>query len=126
MRLITDIMRDIKKGRLVEEATAKLAELYAFLRWKLDDGNLRLGVQLHRTEHVRQAVFRGLVVDIAGRLVAEARRLSGRQGRSEYSLFWKNIDAIIDALEQRRLDRARTHASLLVADIERVIAERRS
>lgn len=27
MRLITDILRDIKKGRLVEEATAKLAEL---------------------------------------------------------------------------------------------------
>jgi hypothetical protein len=27
MRLITDIMRDIKKGRLVEEATAALAEV---------------------------------------------------------------------------------------------------
>ncbi len=26
MRLITDILRDIKKGRLVDEATAKLAE----------------------------------------------------------------------------------------------------
>lgn len=27
MRLITDIIRDVKKGRLVEEATAKLAEV---------------------------------------------------------------------------------------------------
>jgi hypothetical protein len=27
MRLITDIMRDVKKGRLVEEATAALAEV---------------------------------------------------------------------------------------------------
>lgn len=36
-------------------------ELYAFLRWKLDDGRLHLGVALHRAEHVRQAVFKGIV-----------------------------------------------------------------
>lgn len=35
-------------------------ELYAFLRWKLEEG-LHLGVQLHRTEHVRQAVFQTIV-----------------------------------------------------------------
>jgi uncharacterized protein YfdQ (DUF2303 family) len=42
-------------------------ELYGFLRWKLDEGALMLGVQLHRAEHVRQAVFRQIVLDVAGR-----------------------------------------------------------
>lgn len=41
--------------------------LYAFLRWKLDDGALTLGVALHRAEHVRQAVFKGIVTDAAER-----------------------------------------------------------
>lgn len=41
--------------------------LYAFLRWKLDDGALTLGVALHRAEHVRQAVFNKIVMDIAER-----------------------------------------------------------
>jgi hypothetical protein len=40
-------------------------EVFAFLRWKMDDGALTLGIQLHRTEHVRQAVFKQIVVDIA-------------------------------------------------------------
>lgn len=42
-------------------------ELYAFLRWKLDDGVLTLGVQLHRAEHVRQAVFRQIMVTVGER-----------------------------------------------------------
>lgn len=42
-------------------------ELFAFLRWKLGDGTLTLGIQLHRPEHVRQAVFQAIVTDIAGR-----------------------------------------------------------
>lgn len=42
-------------------------ELHAFLRWKLDDGKLALGIQLHRVEHVRQAVFKAIVVSIAER-----------------------------------------------------------
>lgn len=37
--------------------------LDAFLRWRLDDGNLTLGIALHRAEHVRQAVFRQIVVN---------------------------------------------------------------
>jgi uncharacterized protein YfdQ (DUF2303 family) len=41
--------------------------LYAFLRWKLDEGQLTLGVALHRHEHVRQAVFKQLVLDAAER-----------------------------------------------------------
>src|SRR5690606_14184241 len=42
-------------------------EVYAFLRWKLDDGQLHLGIQLHRIEHVRQAVFKQIVLDVSGR-----------------------------------------------------------
>lgn len=42
-------------------------ELFAFLRWKLEEGALTLGVQLHRTEHVRQAVFKQIVDDVAAR-----------------------------------------------------------
>lgn len=40
-------------------------ELFAFLRWKLDDGALTLGIKLHRAEHVRQAVFKQIVVAAA-------------------------------------------------------------
>lgn len=39
-------------------------ELFAFLRWKLD-GDLQLGIQLHRAEHVRQAVFKQIVAGVA-------------------------------------------------------------
>lgn len=42
-------------------------EVFAFLRWKLDDGALTLGIQLHRVEHVRQAVFKQIVLDVAAR-----------------------------------------------------------
>jgi len=42
-------------------------ELYAFLRWRLDEGALLLGVALHRAEHVRQAVFKQIVLDAAER-----------------------------------------------------------
>ncbi|MFZ5719237.1 MAG: DUF2303 family protein [Pseudomonadota bacterium] len=52
-------------------------ELYAFLRWKLDDGALKLGVVLHRAEHVRQAVFQRIVHEIA-----EATGLQALFGRT--------------------------------------------
>lgn len=42
-------------------------ELFAFLRWHLDEGSLKLGVALHRTEHVRQAVFKQIVLSVADR-----------------------------------------------------------
>lgn len=44
-------------------------ELHAYLRWKLDAeaGGLTLGIQLHRVEHVRQAVFKQIVMDVADR-----------------------------------------------------------
>lgn len=42
-------------------------DLFAFLRWKLGDGNLTLGIQLHRVEHVRQAVFKQIVLEAADR-----------------------------------------------------------
>jgi len=44
-------------------------DLFAFLRWKLDpdNGGLTLGIQLHRTEHVRQAVFKQIVLSVADR-----------------------------------------------------------
>jgi len=45
------------------------AELHAFLRWKLDvdKGGLALGVALHRAEHVRQAVFKQIVLTVGER-----------------------------------------------------------
>ncbi len=39
--------------------------LFAFLRWHLDDGVLKLGVKLHRAEYVRQAAFLAIVDKIA-------------------------------------------------------------
>lgn len=38
-------------------------EVPAFLRWKLDDGKLQLGIKLHRAEHIRQAAFQLIVTD---------------------------------------------------------------
>ena len=42
-------------------------EMHAFLRWRLDEGELLLGIVLHRAEHVRQAVFKQHVQTIADR-----------------------------------------------------------
>jgi uncharacterized protein YfdQ (DUF2303 family) len=42
-------------------------DLYAFLRWKLDEGQLQLGIQLNRAEFVRQAVFQQIVLEAAHR-----------------------------------------------------------
>ena len=44
-------------------------EVFAFLRWAIDadKGGLSLGIALHRAEHVRQAVFKQIVSDVAGR-----------------------------------------------------------
>lgn len=42
--------------------------IFAFLRWRLEEGEgLKLGVKLHRAEHVRQAVFRQIVLAAAER-----------------------------------------------------------
>jgi len=47
-------------------------ELGAFLRWRLDeDKGLLLGIRLHNPEHVRQAVFKG-IVDQVSRLTERA------------------------------------------------------
>lgn len=41
----------------------------AFLRWRLEEGvGLKLGVKLHRAEHVRQAVFKQIVLGAAERI----------------------------------------------------------
>lgn len=45
----------------------QITGLFSFLRWNLDDGKLELGIALHRAEHVRQAVFKQIVQDIADR-----------------------------------------------------------
>jgi uncharacterized protein YfdQ (DUF2303 family) len=42
-------------------------EVFAFLRWKLDEGTLTLGIALHRAEHVRQAVFKQIVMAVGQR-----------------------------------------------------------
>lgn len=41
--------------------------VFAFLRWVLNDGVLNLGYVLHRAEHVRQAVFKQIVLDVGHR-----------------------------------------------------------
>lgn len=38
-------------------------EVQAFLRWKLEEGKLMLGIKLHRAEHIRQAAFKLIVTD---------------------------------------------------------------
>lgn len=49
-------------------------ELFAFLRWAIDadKGGLKLGIQLHRAEHVRQAVFKQIVLGVAARTDCQA------------------------------------------------------
>lgn len=42
-------------------------EVFAFLRFKIEEGSLTLGYILHRAEHVRQATFRQIVLDAADR-----------------------------------------------------------
>jgi len=39
-------------------------ELQAFLRWRMTEGKLSLGIKLHRAEHVRQAAFQQIVVAV--------------------------------------------------------------
>lgn len=41
-------------------------EVFAFLRWKIDPdkGVLNLGIQLHRIEHIRQAVFKKIMLTV--------------------------------------------------------------
>lgn len=46
---------------------SRYVEVSAFLRWKLDDGQLLLGIALHRPEHVRQAMFKEIVDDVGHR-----------------------------------------------------------
>jgi len=36
-------------------------EVHAFLRWKVEEAKLQLGIKLHRAEHIRQAAFRTIV-----------------------------------------------------------------
>lgn len=72
----------------------------------------------------RETVRRGKTV-----LVAEARRARharGRHGRSEYSILWKCLDEICDALEQARIDVAHVAASRLVKELLRVAKSRRA
>ena len=49
-------------------------EVYAFLRWAIDSdrGGLTLGIQLHRAEHVRQAVFKQIVLGVSDRTSCSA------------------------------------------------------
>lgn len=44
-------------------------EVHAFLRWKIEPekGGLALGIQLHRAEHIRQAIFKAIVRGVSER-----------------------------------------------------------
>lgn len=39
-------------------------EVSAFLRWRLEEAKLKLGIKLHRAEHIRQAAFRAIVTAV--------------------------------------------------------------
>ncbi|MEM9964167.1 MAG: DUF2303 family protein [Asticcacaulis sp.] len=45
----------------------RTVEVGAFLRWKLEGNQLLLGIQLRRAEHIRQAVFREIALDVSDR-----------------------------------------------------------
>lgn len=53
----------------------------AFLRWNLSDGQLSLGIKLHRLEHIRQAEFTRLVEAVAQATALPA--VLGSVGRDE-------------------------------------------
>ncbi len=58
--------------------------IQAFLRWRLEEGSgLKLGIKLHRPEHVRQAVFKQIVLGAAERI--ERPAVFGRLDRALYS-----------------------------------------
>jgi uncharacterized protein YfdQ (DUF2303 family) len=42
-------------------------EVQAFLRWRLDESQLKLGIKLHRAEHIRQAAFKLIVTNVVER-----------------------------------------------------------
>ena len=63
MRLFTDILREIRKGRPVEEASHALADVVR----AVDETGKPGSVTLTRAEHVRQAVFKQIVTEIAER-----------------------------------------------------------
>jgi uncharacterized protein YfdQ (DUF2303 family) len=46
---------------------APSAEVHAFLRWRLEEGAIKLGIELHRPVYVLQATFEQIVRDIAER-----------------------------------------------------------
>lgn len=43
-------------------------EVFAFLRWSIDDGSLKIGIELHRPVATRQALFEQIGSEIAARL----------------------------------------------------------
>lgn len=40
-------------------------EAYAFLRWKISEGGLTLGYELHRAEFIRQSILRQIALELA-------------------------------------------------------------
>jgi hypothetical protein len=55
----------------------------------------------------------------------KARRAPGRQGRNEYSILWRKVDEICDALEGRRLDKVTIAAQGIVRECARIANSRR-
>jgi len=106
-------------------------------------------VELHAAPAIKEMVERGrlsvsaggkiaklseseqakLAVEGPAAVTAKARkleRLRGRQGRSEYSILWKCVDDICEALEAFLIGHAHMAASKLVRELERVAKTRRS
>lgn len=101
---IPEIRTLVEAGRLSVSAAGKVARL--------------------NVEKQRIFVSRG-----TSAIVAEARRLDhrkGRQGRSEHAILWRHVDQLCDAIEASRMDLARSCASKLVQEIDRIVKSRRA
>lgn len=133
---------DLREGKISRSLAAQMLNV---TERTLDWGRQ---VELHAAPPIKELVERGrLSVSAGGKIAklpsaeqaklalagpaaitARARkleRLRGRQGRSEYSILWKCVDDICEALEATRIDTAHIAASKLVRELSRVAASRR-
>jgi hypothetical protein len=80
MRLITDIMRDIRKGRLVEEATASLAELVRSVDEVGKAGSLTITLTVKPGEGAEKSIHPTIAVKKPVKEIKEAIFFSDADG----------------------------------------------
>lgn len=62
MRLITDVLRDIRRGRPVEEATNALADVVRAVDETGKKGSVTITLTISPSKHGGQAVFKQIVM----------------------------------------------------------------